>query len=626
MNDAIVHRGPDSSGFYISGNIGLAMRRLSIIDLAGGEQPVSNESNTVFLVYNGEIYNHLDLREEMEGKGHHYRSHSDTESIVHLYEQYGRDCVHHLRGMFAFALWDTQKQTLFAARDRLGIKPFYYYCSSDLFLFGSEIKAILAYPGIHPRLNRGVLSEYLAFGYLSGIETMFDDIFKLQPGHTLEIDRAGNIDIRQYWDLDSHENGPDRPAKYYSDTYRELLDQAVESHLMSDVPLGVFLSGGIDSSTIAGLMTKKQSDQILTFSVGYDEQAYSELGFAREFANQIRSRHFEVKVSQKEFWAAMPKLIWHEDEPLVWPSSVSLYFVARLAQEHVKVVLTGEGSDETLAGYARYPLTLWNSRADNLYRHMIPSSVRSRLRRALSDSDLLSADLRRTLAHTFLGRDGNTWSSFYLDNFYSAFSSAEQKPLLNEDILALGSNPYASVLSFWNKSEGDLLKRMLYTDIKTYLVELLMKQDNMSMAASVESRVPFLDHVLVEFAASIPSKLKTKGLREGKSILKEAVRDIVPDSILFRRKMGFPTPWKKWLAGAGGDDVEQILLDPRSLERNLFRPEALRLIIAEHRSGKRDHTDRLWRLFNLELWQRLFLDGEGPTTESYSPEMIQKRA
>jgi asparagine synthase (glutamine-hydrolysing) len=607
MNRKILHRGPDDSGFYCSENIGLAMRRLSIIDLQAGHQPVSNEDKTIWIVYNGEIYNHSELRTRLEARGHRYRSKSDTESIVHLYEEYGRDCVRHLRGMFAFVLWDERQRLFFAARDRLGIKPFYYRQDAHSFIFGSEIKSLLAYPGVRAELNREALPEYLTFGYLSGEETFFAGIRKLLPGHILELSESGALRIEPYWDLPSSETGARHPESHYIEGYKGLLEDAVTSHLMSDVPVGVFLSGGLDSSAIAALMTKIRGDAIETFSVGYKEPSFSELPYARTVAEHIGSKHHEVIVSSEEFFDALPKLIWHEDEPLAWPSSVSLYFVARLASEHVTVVLTGEGSDETLAGYTRYAWTLWNERFDRAYRHLAPEQFRHWVREGTANSFWLGPELRRKLKHTFLGRDGGSWASFYFDNFYSAFSAKDQLGLLADTNGWTPEAPYRNTLRYWENSSGDLIARLLYTDIKTYLIELCMKQDNMSMAASIESRVPFLDHPLVEFAAGIPSHYKISGLT-GKCILKSAVRGLLPESIIHRRKMGFPTPFRGWLADRQLALVELMLLEPRSLVRGILRPEAVRRYLAEHRSGEADHSDRIWRLLNLELWHRVFID------------------
>ncbi|MBV9573443.1 MAG: asparagine synthase (glutamine-hydrolyzing) [Acidobacteriales bacterium] len=610
MNARIVHRGPDDDGFFVEGNIGLAMRRLSIIDVQSGHQPLTNEDKNLWIVYNGEIYNHQELRDGLESRGHQYSTKSDTETVVHLYEEHGSNCVKFLRGMFAFAIWDRRRRKLFVARDRLGIKPLYYLNDGDKFLFGSEIKAILAYPGVKARFNHRTLAEYLAFGYIAGTETMFDGICKLLPGHTLELDERGKLIVNSYWDLEPSADPQMQPRSYYVKAYRELLEECVSSHLMSDVPLGVFLSGGLDSSVVAALTTKIRGSGIETFSVGYEEEAYSELPYARQVAAHLGSQHHEVRISRADFFNALPRMVWQEDEPLVWPSSISLYFVARLARERVTVVLTGEGSDETLAGYTRYAWTLMNSRMDTAYRSLTPAFVRRLLREAISGGPL-GATLRRKLEHTFLGRDGASWPSFYFDNFYSAFSGTEAASLLTQNARAAAGDAYAGSMEYWQKSSGDLLHRLLYTDIKTYLVELLMKQDQMSMAASIESRVPFLDYKLVEFTAGIPSAYATKGL-SGKYILKSAVEDLLPKTIIHRRKMGFPTPWSNWLRGKQLDELERMLLEPRSVARGLFKPKEVSRIFSEHRGGAHDHGNRLWRLINLETWMRVFLDGEIP--------------
>jgi asparagine synthase (glutamine-hydrolysing) len=608
MNARIVHRGPDDEGLFVEENVGLAMRRLSIIDVKSGHQPLANENQDIWIVYNGEIYNHAELRPQLEARGHRYRTRSDTETIVHLYEEYGRDCVKHLRGMFAFVIWDRRKRLLFAARDRLGIKPFYYRWDGKTFLFGSEMKAILAYPGVQPEFNRGTLAEYLAFGYITGPETMYAGIRKLMPGHTLELSGSGDPQIQRYWDLTTEGDGDRHPHEYYVRTYREMLEAAVGSHLMSDVPLGVFLSGGLDSSAVAALTAKIRGDQIQTFAVGYGEEKFSELRYARQVAEHIGSDHHEVRLSREEFFTSLPQLIWHEDEPIVWPSSVSLYYVARLARERVTVVLTGEGSDETLAGYTRYPWTLVNARMDKTYRALLPSMLRQWLRGALAAAPL-SASIHRKLEHTFLMRNGEDWPSFYFDNFYSAFSAGELPGLLTAEALASAGQSYDGSMQAWGRSSGDLLQRLLYTDINSYLIELLMKQDQMSMAASIESRVPFLDHPLVEFAAGIPASEEIKGLA-GKFILKEAVADLLPREIVYRKKMGFPTPWEYWLAGPQLEEIERLLLEPRCEARGLFRRDAIQRILAEHRARHRDHGNRIWRLLNLELWQRVCLDGD----------------
>jgi len=614
------HRGPDDDGFYVSGPVGLGMRRLSIVDLATGHQPISNEDETAWIVFNGEIYNHAELREQLQARGHRYRTNSDTETIIHLYEEYGCNCVRHLRGMFAFAIWDTKKQRLFIARDRLGIKPLYYRLTPQSLAFGSEIKVILA-EGTQPAFNRQVLPEYLAFGYVSGSESFYEGITKLMPGHTMEVGLDGRVRIEPYWDLPVTDEDSARGENYYVEQYRDLLEQAVNSHLMSDVPLGVFLSGGVDSSAVAALMTKLRCAPVETFSVGYAEDTYSELPYARTVARHLKSIHHEVLVSREQFFDALPQLIWHEDEPIAWPSSVPLYFVARLARDRVKVVLTGEGSDETLGGYARYAFTLKNASLDRYYRGFVPGAVRRQIRDTVQHSSWISANLRRKLAHTPLARDGNSWASLYFDNFLCAFSESEQRTLLSDEVADefKAGAAYESSLEYWERSSGDMLHRLLYADIKTYLVELLMKQDNMSMAASIESRVPFLDHVLVEFATNIPRKFQVQGL-SGKRILKKTVQDLLPHEILYRKKLGFPTPWSRWLNGPQLQEIRNLLLEPRSMNRNFFKRPAIERLFDEHKAGHFDHCDRIWRLLNLELWHRVCIEGEGRATMTVEAE------
>jgi len=622
MCDVMAHRGPDDDGLFTQGEVGLGMRRLSIVDLATGHQPLSNEDGSVWIVFNGEIYNHLDLRQRLIARGHRYRTQSDTETIVHLYEEYGKDCVQHLRGMFAFAIWDANRKSLFIARDRLGIKPLYYRLSAGNFIFGSEIKVLLAYPEEPRDFNRGALPEYLAFGYLSGDETFYNGVRKLMPGHRLEVSTQGDLRVEQYWDLRPTPTDKSHDERYYVDTYRGLIEEAVSSHLMSDVPLGVFLSGGLDSSAVAALMTKIRREPIETFSVGYTEQTYSELPYARSVAQHLKSIHHEVLVSRQDFFGSLPKLIWHEDEPIVWPSSVALFFVAQLARERVKVVLTGEGSDETLAGYSRYAFTLKNMAFDRAYRGVVPGALRRHVRDFIATSSWISATARRKLSHTFLGLDGDLWISFYFDNFFSAFNQKDQRELLTDEFTEQVNTgaAYPNVLRYWEQSPGELLQRLLYTDIKTYLVELLMKQDNMSMAASIESRVPFLDHVLVEWAMSVPANIQIHGTA-GKRILKKAMEDLVPDSIIYRPKLGFPTPWSGWLAGAQLDSIEHLLLEPRSVSRGFFQRSAVEKLFREHRARYRDHYDRIWRLLNLELWHRVCLEGDSHDFMGQSQEL-----
>jgi asparagine synthase (glutamine-hydrolysing) len=375
--------------------------------------------------------------------------------------------------------------------------------------------------------------------------------------------------------------------------------------LMSDVPLGMFLSGGVDSSAIAALMARMVAGRVKTFAVGYEEAAFSELGYAREVAGVIGTDHHEVVIGQDEFFNVLPKLIWHEDEPIVWPSSVSLYFVSRLAAEQIKVVLTGEGSDELFGGYNRYRVFLENQGLMTWYSQ-VPARVRQRISSTVNTSNLLSSTVRRKLQHTVLGR-APTVESFYIDNFYSAFPVDDQTRLLHWKMA--GRDPYGSFLQQWNTGPDDLLSRLLYTDQKTYLVELLMKQDQMSMAASIESRVPFLDHPFVEFAARVPQHLKIRR-GEGKYILKRAVEDLLPHDIIYRRKMGFPTPLRQWLSGSSGTNVLNTLRDPKGLLADYLDKSAMDSLLDRHARGKVDATDRIWRLLNLQLWGHVFLSGD----------------
>jgi asparagine synthase (glutamine-hydrolysing) len=602
MTDAIRHRGPDSSGFFEDTFCSLGHRRLSIIDVASGRQPMFNEDDRLAIVYNGEIYNHAELDVTLRGEGHRYRSQCDTETIVHAYEQWGADCLNRLRGMFAFAIWDRERKELFCARDRLGIKPFYYYYDSNVFLFASEIKALLEHPAVSRRLEQQALPEYLAFGYGSGEETLFRGIRKLMPGHFLRIPLEHfEPQISRYWNRPTVATTRKQSDQDWVAETRARLERVVESHLMSDVPLGMFLSGGLDSSAIAAILQRKIDRPAKTFSVGYAEQRYSELGWAGTVAKHIGTDHHEVRVRRAEFFNALPNLIWHEDEPIAWPSSVPLYFVSRLAAEHVKVVLTGEGSDECFAGYGRYRYQLLNLRAQSVYRH-VPDSLRSIVRRRIATSSVLSADLRRKLNHTVFGRSPDL-ESLYLANFYGAFSREEQESLLPSP----GGQPYANFRRYFDEAEElGSLEQMLYADKKTYLIELLMKQDQMSMAASIESRVPFLDHEFVEFAGTIPPHLKRKG-GSAKHVLKAAVADLLPTAIIHRKKMGFPTPLKSWLPEPASAPLYDFLLDREGLIAQELNLEFTRDLIARHRGGVEDATDRIWNLLNLQMWGDVFL-------------------
>jgi asparagine synthase (glutamine-hydrolysing) len=606
MTDLIRHRGPDDSGLWTDGIAFLGHRRLSIVDLATGHQPMSNEDGNLQIIFNGEIFNHESIRPELERAGHIYRSRSDTETILHAYEQYGADCVQRFRGMFAFAIWDQRTGRLFCARDRLGIKPLYYFWDGRLFAFASEIKALLEHPSISTRFDESVLPEYLAFGYVSDERTFFRGIRKLMPGHVLELDASGDplkLDIRQYWDVPAPAR-QDRDDESWIRECRARLEETVRMRLMSDVPLGAFLSGGVDSSAIVALMKRMVSGRVVTFSVGYAEDEFSELDYARQVARALDTEHREIVISSDDFFRALPNLVWHEDEPIVWPSSVSLYFVAKLSAEHVKVVLTGEGSDELFGGYSRYHFYTLNEKWLKWYR-LAPAFARRGVRSWIASSPLLNATLRRKLQHTFLGQ-AEDLESLYLDNFYSAFGAAAQNRLLRNPAPAA---IYANYRRYWTARDGaSPLAQLLYADQKTYLVELLMKQDQMSMACSIESRVPLLDHPMVEFAAQAPDRMKVRN-GVGKYMFKRAVEDLLPPEIIHRKKMGFPTPLRQWLSGPGAPERYAALRAPDSFISEFVDRAELNAILDRHERGVEDATDRIWRLLNFETWGEIFIAG-----------------
>jgi asparagine synthase (glutamine-hydrolysing) len=614
MTNVLRHRGPDDHGIFVSRPISLGFRRLSIVDLAGGHQPMSNEDESVWVVFNGEIYNHPELRLEMQQRGRQYATNSDTETILHLYEEYGVDCVHHLRGMFAFAIWDVRRKRLFCARDRLGIKPFYYAIVGNRFVFASEMKSLFELADFPPRLNRQALPEFFSFGYLSSEETLFEGVRKLMPGHQLIFDleaRQDRPEITQYWDLDVAPSGASFSESDAIEQFRELFRETISSHLMSDVPVGVFLSGGLDSSSIAAEMATLRKEPIETFSIGYAEDQYSELPYARQLARQIGARHNEVILGPDEFLASVPKLIWNEDEPLVWPSSVSLFHVSRLAREKVKVVLTGEGGDELFAGYLKYRVALWNQRGAPLYRKVVPQRIQQMVRELLI-SGKVPDWVGRKLRHSFLYHP-DSFEQIYFDNFYSAFPQGRQPELFTSTLTdeLRDVDAYAHSMRFFSpaRNDGSDLNRLLYLDVKTYLVELLMKQDQMSMATSIESRVPFLDHKLVEFAFRLPARLKLR-FGSGKYLLRKAMADRLPREVLRRSKKGFPTPIRPWLRGPLFEQLSAILMDGRLAERRLIRADYVKELLRKHREGDSYATEGCWRLLNFELWNRIFLDRE----------------
>jgi asparagine synthase (glutamine-hydrolysing) len=614
MRDCITHRGPDDAGLFIDGNVGLGHRRLSIVDVAAGHQPMTNEDERLFITYNGEIYNHADFRAELEARGHVYRTHCDTETILHLYEEKGAAAVEDLRGMFAFAIWDRQKRELFIARDRLGVKPLYYVHTPDGSLyFASEIKALLAADAARPELNYAALPDYLANHATSGEETLFSGVKRLLPGHTLRW-RNGEVRIEKYWDIkfapgDDAQHEPRQSDEDYIAEWMELFRTSVRLRLMADVPLGMFLSGGIDSSAIAAVMSGMVNEPIKTFSVAFAEREANELEYARLVARKFKTEHHEIVVSPEDFFGALPTLLWHEDEPLAHPSSIALNFVSRLAAKHVKVVLTGEGSDELLAGYGRYRKTIYNLALGARYYKLTGESMRGVVERGVKMIPARSK-VRQKLSRTFLCVAPDI-ESIYFDNF-SVFSRAMQRDLLTEEAKdRVGViEPYRAVTQYLSQTDAaTLLDKLLYVDMKTYLHELLMKQDQMSMAASIESRVPFLDHKLVEYTARLPERMKLRGLTT-KYILRRAMKGILPEEILSRSKMGFPVPVGAWFRGRFRWVIDEYVLSPRTLDRGLFDERFVRNLVERHQSGGENHAERLWSLVNFEMWQRKFMDGE----------------
>ena len=610
MRDVITHRGPDAEGLFVDDGIGLGHRRLSIVDLAHGQQPMASDDSNLQLVYNGEVYNHPELSQELRAAGVRYRTHCDTETVLRIFERDGVGAPRALRGMFAFAIWNRARRELFLARDRLGVKPLYYALLPDGSLyFGSEIKAVLASGAVRAELNVAALPDYLANHATSGAETMFAGVKRLLPGHTL-LWRDGDVRIERYWDLtfSSDSESPRRSEEAMVAEYRDRLREAVRMRLMSDVPLGSFLSGGIDSAAITALMSELTGGGVKTFSVAFSDREANELAYARLVASRFETDHHEIVVEPEDFFAELPRLVWHEDEPIAHPSSVPLYFVSRLASEHVKVVLTGEGSDETLAGYGRYRTTLYNLALGHAWEAIGGSHVRGATR-ALVDA-VPNARLRGRLARTFLYLSADL-PTLYFDNF-AVFNRAQQDQLLAADTRRLleHTDPYATIRDYIARTDArTILDRLLYADTKTYLHELLMKQDRMSMAASIESRVPFLDHPLMEFAARLPQRMKLHGLTT-KYVLRQAMRGILPDTILGRRKMGFPVPIGRWFARDYRHLLDEYVLGPRPAARGLFDVAYLRRLTGEHERGHANHWERLWALVNTEIWQRIFLDGE----------------
>lgn len=605
----LVHRGPDYEGVYVKGNIGLGHRRLSVIDLSpAAHQPMGNEDGTVWIVYNGEIYNFQDLRKDLVKKGHVFRSNSDTEVIIHLYEDEGPQCLEKLRGMFAFAVWDDRNKSLFLARDRIGKKPLFYYLDDSCLIFASEIKAILEDPAVERRPDMTAISHYLTYQDVPAPFSAFEGIKKLPPAHYV-VCRNGKVDLKRYWKLSYLPKFSINTSLEEKELETELLDrlkEAVKIRLISDVPLGAFLSGGIDSSAVVALMSELMDEPVKTFSIGFKEPAYNEINYARMIAERFNTNHTEFIVEPNAL-DILPELIWHYNEPFADSSAIPTYYVSKLAREYVTVVLNGDGGDENFAGYGRYAA---NEMALKLGKIFSPSLVKAILPLIMrfphgSDPNNFFWRLKRFLQEFTLSpelRNGH-WLCHFTTEMKQEILTDDFKSSI-EDIDSFG----LLLEKFREAVAEDFLDKTLYADVMMYLPDdLLVKVDIASMANSLEARSPFLDHRFMEFAARIPSQLKLKG-RSGKYILKNALADLLPGKILNRKKMGFGVPIDHWFRNELKDMAYDTILSKKALDRGYFKKEALRKILDEHSSGKWNWHNHIWNLLMLELWHRMFID------------------
>lgn len=613
MSNIIAHRGPDASGTYVSRNrrVGFGFRRLAIVDLSpAGNQPMSNEDGSVWIVYNGEIYNHLKIRKDLEARGHKYKSRSDTETVIHAYEEYGEQFVHKLEGMFAIALWDEKKERLLLYRDRIGIKPLYYNISENQLIFGSEIKAILRHPAVKREVNEIALYHYLTFINTPVPHTMFKNIFKLESGHYLVVDRHGNIANNEYWDATVQKGDEDYDSEEYCKRrIRELLTEAVEKRMMSDVPFGVFLSGGIDSSTNVALMSQLMTRPVDTFSVAIEGQPeFNEFQYARQIRDLFKTNHHEIVITSDTFLEFFPKMVYHQDEPLADPVCVPLYYVAKLARDNGTIVVqVGEGSDEQFCGYNSYAQVLkLHYRFGSLQK--LPKVVTRSLYRSLVP--LLAAqkkDYRQNILKNLLYGDELFWGNAI------AFYETEKHKLLSKDFAHRldGQRSFDIVNTYFNKitsaKDADYAEKMIYWEFKNRLPELLlMRVDKMTMATSVEARVPFLDHKLVEFTMNIPWTLKIRN-GETKYILKKAVEGLIPDNIIYRKKIGFTGSSKNMLTGKIYQFAKGVLLNGND---SYFSREYVSRLLDEYERKGINYSMQIWCLLNFKLWYEYWIEGE----------------
>lgn len=608
MTDAIAHRGPDDEGIQVKGNVGLGMRRLSIIDLAGGRQPIYNEDRSVWVVFNGEIYNFKILREELESRGHKFYTQSDTEVIVHLYEEMGADCVTKLRGMFAIALYDEKRKSLLLARDRLGKKPLYYASSDGRFYFASEIKAVLAAAPHLGKIDTEGILQFFYFGYVPDPHSAFQSIRKLPPGHLAEF-RDGELKIRQYWDVPqygTHDPGSDEACL---EEMEQRLGEAVRMRLISDVPLGAMLSGGVDSSVVVALMSRYSTIPVKTFSIGFGSPDFNEAEYARLVAKQFGTDHHEL-ILDPDVVETVNQLTALMEEPFGDSSMIPTYYVSRLARENVTVALSGDGGDELFAGYDRY---LVNLRRRSL---QIPGWMGSAFRRHV---------YRRLPSRAYGRRFGwnVTLSSRdrYLDGLAFLPALDRERKLFSDTFLETAetvTHPFRRFEQYYDEAPAtEPLSRLLYLDTKTYLpADILTKVDRLSMAASLEARCPILDHEFVEWVAGLPLKYKFRDGTRKYIFKKLAERLGIPKPLLHRRKSGFSMPLVHWMRHGLKDSLLGILTEPRTLQRGYFKPAAIRGLVDEHVRGRRNHAGALWLLLMFELWHRNFLEVRGTGARS----------
>jgi asparagine synthase (glutamine-hydrolysing) len=604
MTDAMFHRGPDDAGLYLGGPIGLGHRRLSIIDLNTGHQPISNEDGTAWIVFNGEIYNYRELRRDLLRAGHNFKTATDTEVILHVYEERPDDFVSSLRGMFAFAIWDSRRQRLILARDRVGIKPLYYCSQPDSLIFGSEIKALLEDSSVDRSIDPQAIEKFLAFRYVPGETTLFSSIKKLEPGHALTVER-GQVSIRRYWDLDFSKKRSFQSFPAAVEELDELLQETVRMHMISDVPVGVLLSGGVDSSGVLALASEHSDVPIQTFSVGFSGENFAdERVYAAMAAQRYGSTHFDISLTEDDFRDFLPNYVWHMEEPVCEPPAVALYYVSKLAGNHVKVVLSGEGADEAFAGYHTYRYYPLLERAKSLgwpftaalstgFRSLAATNRYARLSK-YAVASLLPID-----RYYFSCTSGP-------GDFFHVSRNNLFAPEFRKQVNGHSAERWLAAY-FQRCRSTDTLDKMLFVDTMTWLPDdLLVKADKITMANSLELRVPFLDHKVLEFAASLPSEWKVKGLRL-KHILKEVLKPRLPAPILARRKTGFAVPVERWLSGPLREYVYDVLTDRRTEQRGYFQPKTIRRLLHEEASGRRQSAD-LFCLLVLELWHRQFAD------------------